>query len=340
MPDDKPLSRRALLRTAARSAAAALLGGCLSLDPAPRRDPAPWSSLRFAHFGDLFLTGFEGALRGLPLADTLGRALSALERVASLRSLDFLLFSGNLVAGARPSDARVLTSFLRRIGRTWRVVAGPADVSGLPLARRDFLRLVDGHGPGPERPWWAWKAGRHARVVGLDTTAPGDPGTVVTEEQLAFLREQVDRHPDDLLIVLTHHPPLPWDDEALPRAYREQRSLDNAMQLRFVLEAGENVRLVLSGCRLRNAVRSSAGLHYVTTPSTAVYPAAFRELHVRGHALELLYHPLLSAAEERKARRELAATPRARDYNPRLPSTYADMVLGSASDRTAALALR
>jgi 3',5'-cyclic AMP phosphodiesterase CpdA len=288
------------------------------------------------HFGDLFLTGHRGTREGLPCEETLARALGALDRMEKLHAIDFLLFSGNLTAGMRPSDARVLASFLRHVSGRWRVVPGVVEARGVPLGKSEFLHLAKGH----DRPFWSWRAARNVRVVGIDTTGDGQSSGVVDEEQLAFLRAEVDAHPHECLLVLTHHPPLAWDDLSLPESFRETHSIENAEEFRFVLEAGGNIKLVLSGHRLRNAVRTSSGIHYITTPSPSLYPAAFREVRVQGRRAKLIYHPVLGSVESARAREKLIASQRARLYNPQMPSTYTDMVLGSARDREGELSLR
>jgi len=340
--DDRSLTRRAFLSSALSAASAALLPGCLGLESEPTPAPAPWPPLRFAHVGGFLLTGKEGRHDGRPLRRTISRALAALERMESILGLDFVLLSGDLIANLDASDARVFLEVRKAAGRPWLVVPGAAEAAGRPgcLAKKEFLALCEGMGPEAGRGWWARKVGRRAQVVGLDTTVEGRARGRVSAEQLSFLRSFIDDHPDELVVVLAHHPPVAAPDANLPAPWRRAHGIENLAEVQFTLEAGENVKLVFSGNCLLNHVHSLSGLHVVTTPSTCLFPAAFREVVIKGRRVDLTYHSLLDREDEARLRADLAASDLARAYNAEVPQALAATLLGGPADRTTRLTLR
>jgi hypothetical protein len=338
----RPITRRAFLGRGLGALAAAALPGCLSFSAPTESSPSPWPAVRFLHAGDLLMTAEPGGYRGLSLTKSIDRAFTAAEKMNALDDIDFILFSGNLIANRRPSDARVLLEFLGMLRHRWFVVPGSAEAApGTDgLEKSEFLDLVTGHGPDEGRGFWAVRAQRRVWLLGIDTTLSptADPG--LWDRQLTLLKETVDGRPDELLLVLAHHPPLGPEAPRLRGPWAPEPPDPDREELRFVLEAGENIKMVFAGHRLWNEVRTVSGLHVVTSPSTGLFPAALREVRIRGRRARLLYHPLLSSEDESRAREAAAASGPARKYNPEMPRTFADLLYGTGRDREGVLRLR
>jgi hypothetical protein len=317
------------------------LGSCISLDPPIHSEPAPWDDLHFLHVGGLYLTADRGAVQGRSLEESYRIAMRALHKINSFKRLDFVAFSGDMIANLRLSDARLLWDFTRQIEAPWFAVPGTREASrpkgGLSTA--DFLSIIEGHGPPRPGGAAAFKVGRRAWVVALDTAGCDEAGGR-SPSQLDFLKAHVDAHPQEFLAVLLHHCPYPPQDEALGEEMRKSLCMEDAEELGFVLEAGENIKMVFSGNGPWNEIRTVSGLHLANTPPASFYPSGIREVRVRGNEAELTYHTLLTPDEAALRRKGIAASKAAASYNPKMPDTYASLLMGTAKDRQALLRLR
>jgi 3',5'-cyclic-AMP phosphodiesterase len=145
----------------------------------------------------------DGVVADEVFVDNNARLRSA---VASLNAespaLDVVLGTGDLTNWGRPGEYDRLAELLEPLTPPFLPIPGNHD-------DRDLLRATF-----PTVPWvdashasWVADAGG-VRVVGLDSTIPGQPGAEFDEERRRWLREVLAVHSPGITILALHHPPF------------------------------------------------------------------------------------------------------------------------------------
>ncbi len=282
-------TRREFLKGAAAAGLGAALGGCFSLDtPSPRAD-TPWPDFRFAHFGDLRISGDDAAREESGGCTPPARAIEIARAVDDIEGLGFILFSGNMAASRDPRDLKALEDFLALLRRKWFAVPGPVETQAAESAGSPPM---DKGRPGQERLFWEAEAARKAWIVGLGTVFRPDEADAGQADQIELLKEAIDSRPGELIIALTHVPPF-CTPAGPPQEEGGQAAADGHLeQLRFVLEAGDNVKMVFSSNASADEVRSASGLHCISTRPAFQAGGGFREVRIRGTRARLIYHEI------------------------------------------------
>ena len=102
------------------------------------------------------------------------------------------------------------------------------------------------------------------RLLLLDSSVPGRPHGVVSDETLDWLATQLRAHPDRPTLVFLHHPPF-----VTGIRHMDVQNLANADALARVLDGHRQVRLVAAGHVHRTVLTSFAGVPAVIAPGTS-----------------------------------------------------------------------
>lgn len=183
--------------------------------------------------------------RGELLVDRVdtGAALrAALDHIVSMRPRpDVIVATGDLVNDGRAEQYDHLAEILRDhlADTAIPVYAVPGNHDDRAQLQRCFPAVQPADPDGPldhvvdDHP---------VRLVGLDTTVPGEQGGRVTAAQMAWLETVLASGPDRPTLVYQHHPPfasgITWMDAA---------GLDDAMLEHAVLARHDNVLAVVCG---------------------------------------------------------------------------------------------
>jgi 3',5'-cyclic AMP phosphodiesterase CpdA len=169
-----------------------------------------------------------------------------------------VLVSGDLAGNGRAEEYAIVRQQLGRLDVPVHVVPGNHD-------DRALLRAALALPGDPAAPIdFAVDAGP-LRLVGLDSTVPGqDPGEI-SLEQLAWLDACLAEHPTRPTLIAMHHPPLAtaipdWDGVNLVAPQRRP--------LAAVVERHPQVRALVGGHLHRIAAGSLAGRPVLSAPST------------------------------------------------------------------------
>jgi Icc protein len=173
---------------------------------------------------------------------------------------DAVLISGDLSEHGSAAEYAAVSQTVAAIGAPVHVIAGNHD-------DRAALRAafgLPGQDAGPIQ--WAADLGP-LRLVGLDTTIPGQEGGALGTEPLRWLDAELGRAPAQPTLLAMHHPPIatgvaPWDAIGLPPADRAA--------LARILDDHAQVRGVVSGHVHQTVTASIAGRPVLAVPSTYV----------------------------------------------------------------------
>lgn len=162
--------------------------------------------------------GPDGAPLDELFVDNNARLTAAVASInAEAPALDVLVGTGDLTNWARPEEYSILAELM-----------APLAVRFLPLPGnhddRELLRSTF-----PDTPWvdaahasWVTEVaatdemGAGVRIVGLDSTIPGEPGAEFDDDREHWLRSVLDTSTDGVTVLALHHPPfatgLGWMD--------------------------------------------------------------------------------------------------------------------------------
>ncbi|MEX2627329.1 MAG: phosphodiesterase [Ilumatobacteraceae bacterium] len=214
------------------------------------------------------ITDFHVVERGELLADhvdTASMLRSAVGHLATMRPRpDVVVATGDLVNDGRPAQYDHLMEILDPLPVPLHVVPGNHDdraelrarFADLPGATSHDGRLdqvIDDH---------------PVRLIGLDTTVPGDHGGVVAADQMRWLDEVLGHEPDRPTLVFQHHPPfttgITWMDEV---------GLAPAARLETTIARHDNVLAIVCGHVHRPVVTGFGGTVASCWPSTGAQVA-------------------------------------------------------------------
>jgi Icc protein len=139
--------------------------------------------------------------------DNNGRLVSAVASLnAEVPAMTVVLGTGDLTNWARPGEYDRLAELLAPLAAPFLALPGNHD-------DRDLLRATF-----PETPWidaehasWVTTVGEgdeRVRIVGLDSTDPGEPGAAFDDDREAWLRAVLGEPHDGVTLLALHHPPF------------------------------------------------------------------------------------------------------------------------------------
>jgi Icc protein len=102
------------------------------------------------------------------------------------------------------------------------------------------------------------------RLIGLDTTVPGEPGGNLTAQQLSWLDDRLAEQPIRPTVIFQHHPPF-----ATGIGWMDEMGLDNTDDEAAVIERHPQVVAVLAGHIHRPISTGFAKTLAICAPSTA-----------------------------------------------------------------------
>ncbi|HEY9759302.1 MAG TPA: metallophosphoesterase [Oculatellaceae cyanobacterium] len=255
--------------------------------------------------------------------------------------LDFVIFGGDNVEvpGKDDENWQLFIDIAQSLSCPWNFVLGEQDVSGkTPVDKMEtYGRDWKGKGMTTNRSYWSYDPVDGIHVVGLDTSQPNLPTGQISDEQLAWLKKDMSANAGKFTIVVSHHPLLPpapfdsggiWDDYICPQG----------SSVREIMGAHDGVRLALSGHVHVNQIQQEKNVWYVSSPSLAVYPCAYRIFRVSPQAVTVETYQISFPALIKKARNQVEGWSLAYKYNPKIQA-FCALLEGSKEDQNTRLSL-
>ncbi|TRW80351.1 phosphodiesterase [Mycolicibacterium sp. 018/SC-01/001] len=184
----------------------------------------------------------------------------AIEHVLGVdRRPDLVLLTGDLVDEGRPEEYQTLRHILTSLTIPHLVIPGNHD-------DRENLRAAFSDHPYLPRsgPLHFCVDDHPVRIIGLDSTVPGDHHGHIDRNGLEWLGDALASDTNKPTIVMLHHPPVRSGISYMD----EYRYFDGA-ELCSVIERFDNVEIVLCGHVHRPMMRRWANTVLCTSPSTA-----------------------------------------------------------------------
>lgn len=194
---------------------------------------------------------------------------------------DFVMFTGDLVNKPKSSELVTFLSHASKISYPWYAINGNHDIAiDGPLTKKEFCKILNSHNKymSTEKLYYAFTPKKGFRVVCLDSiidyklTSNGE----ISEEQLKWLKKELDAHKKDVIIVCTH---VPFDEPYHSPNHR----LENESEVKQLLDNYKNPIIVLQGHYHCTRAKQKNNILYISTPSLVTYPNAFRVININAN---------------------------------------------------------
>jgi hypothetical protein len=254
----------------------------------------------------------------------------------------FTIFGGDNIEGPGRDDSnwQLFIDVVQSLNNPWNFVLGESDISG--IAPVDKMRTFgpDWKGKGIEstKSYWSQDPIPGVHIIGLDTSRPNSNTGDFGRAQAEWLKEDLKLHQRRFTIVFSHHPLLPpspfdsgppWDDYIVP----------SGANAREIFGTSKYVRLVVNGHVHVSKVQQENNIWYVSSPSLAVYPCAYKIFRVTPEAITMETYQVSFPALIKKAKNAFISCTLAYKYSSNKPSTFAALAEGSRLDSDVILPL-
>jgi 3',5'-cyclic AMP phosphodiesterase CpdA len=211
-----------------------------------------------AQISDLHIKA--GGRRSYGVVDTLGSLRKVISRLNALEPRpDIVLISGDLVDFGTAEEYATLREALLELLMPFYLVAGNHDdCDQLRKAFADHYYL-------PKRGRLHWTVDNlPLRLIGLDSTIPGEHGGLIEREQLDWLQARLAEKPTQPTLVMLHHPPLKSGI-----GHMDRLGLEGTDALEQVLARHNQIERVLCGHLHRPIQKRFGGTMICVCPGTS-----------------------------------------------------------------------
>lgn len=240
--------------------------------------PANTSNLKFAQISDVHYSNFENDTSFKLLSKT-GEILNdAICQVNNTPNVDFVMFTGDMINRPKKDQLMTFIKYANFLCVPWYAVLGNHDIAhDNTLTKKLYFDILNGHNPNFHfiNSYYSFVPKKGYKVIGLDTiidytmTSQGE----VSEEQLEWLKKELDNSRGDIVLIFTHVPLI----EPFPS---ENHRLKNSYEVKLLIKKYDNPIIVCSGHYHATKIFQEHNILYINTPSLASYPNAFRIINI------------------------------------------------------------
>ncbi len=300
-------------------------------------------SVHFAHISDIHLSkdGNERFMMSEEAAEGLRHILA---RLNAMPDLDFIFIGGDCLHHGHEEELARFRELVAGVEKPLLVIPGNHD-GNLPEEPQVFTQRRFAAVFNPQfaaRPatgqagYFSVAVGEGVQFIGLDTTLPGQVGGAVDAAQLDWLRGELARHDDRLVIVGCHHPLHPLCPQDRQGKWRDWFVCANGESVQATLDAQPAVRLVLCGHHHVNRVFRRGRQIHMAAPALVSYPCAYRLIRLWGEGddLRIRWETLtLPEAVQAEAALRLQNSNFALEFDPQNGKAFVEFAAGRPFDR-------
>lgn len=240
--------------------------------------PAANNNLRIAQISDAHFSSNENNTSYKLLKKSADLIDDAVFQLNTSGPYDFVVFTGDLINQPQKSELSKFLDHIDKLNYKWCAINGNHDVAiGGDLTKREFRKKINSGGTSykSDKQYFAFTPKKGFRVICLDSiidykvTTNGE----IPKEELDWLKEELDNHSDDTVIICTH---VPIDEPFSSPNHR----LNNEYDVKHLLRSYNNPIIVLQGHYHCARAKQSNNIVYITTPSLVSFPNAFRVINI------------------------------------------------------------
>lgn len=236
------------------------------------------NNLRVAQISDAHFSSFEDNTSYKFLKKSGDLLDDAIFQVNTSGPYDFVMFTGDLINKPKVSELEKFIEHANKLVYTWYAIDGNHDISiDGPLTKGKFLSTLASYNDNMNQKnvYYAFTPKKGFRVICLDSiidyklTSNGE----ISNEEFLWLKEELDSHAKDTIIVCTHVPIIePFSSP--------NHKMNNDYEVRRLLKTHKNAVIVLQGHYHATKIKQDDNLLVISCPSLVTYPNSFRVINI------------------------------------------------------------
>lgn len=236
------------------------------------------NNLRVAQISDAHFSSFEDNTSYKFLKKSGDLLDDAIFQVNTSGPYDFVMFTGDLVNKPKVSELEKFIEHANKLVYNWYAIDGNHDISiDGPLTKSKFLSTLASYNNNMNQKniYYAFTPKKGFRVICLDSiidyklTSNGE----ISNEEFLWLKEELDSHAKDTIIVCTHVPIIePFSSP--------NHKMNNDYEVRKLLKTHKNAVIVLQGHYHATKIKQDDNLLLISCPSLVTYPNSFRVINI------------------------------------------------------------
>lgn len=236
------------------------------------------NNLRIAQISDAHFSSYEDNTSYKILKDSGDILDDAITQINTSGAYDFIMFTGDLINTPKISELEIFTKHANNLIYPWYAIDGNHDISiDGPLTKNKFMSvLADNNDRMKQKSiYYAFTPKRGYRVICLDSIIKTKITTNgrISEEQLNWLREELNKYKKETIILCTHVPVVePYSSST--------HKMENEYELKRILKTHKNPIIVLQGHYHAARLLQNENLLIISCPSLVSYPNAFRVINI------------------------------------------------------------
>lgn len=194
---------------------------------------------------------------------------------------DFVMFSGDLVNTPTEDELNKVLEHISKLNYNWYALPGNHDIAvDGPLTKKRFSKILWEHNKSipADKTYYAFTPKRGFRVICLDSiidykvTTNGE----ISKEELAWLKEELDNHKTDVIILCTH---VPIEEPFSSSNHK----MVNENDVKALIRGYTNPIIVLQGHYHAVKAKQADNIIYISSPSLVTFPNAFRVININSN---------------------------------------------------------
>ena len=351
---ESELSRRDFVKRGLAVGQAVFIGGVLvgnfaGCTTATKKDEGAKAgkkkNIKFAHITDTHVT-FSGKNGTALKEESFNIFRDVIDQVNNTPDIDFILFGGDNINNTDPDakDFNEFMSIMSSVKVPYFAQFGNREVSPIPpgiaLSKSQYAEKMKDHGLDAGRYSWSVSPVPGLRILGLDTTIEGHDNGEISKEDLKWIKKEIDKYPNDMIVTLSHHLFLPtWGNRDIPK-WKKKYLLKNYQEVNAALDAAPQVKACLMGHHHVSKIQTINGLHYIASPATVQYPHAFRTISINDNVARLEFHQIKDQGIIELGKQNLSTSKNAEEYAGGSAGDILAYCHGGAGDNNVVLKLR
>ncbi len=214
----------------------------------------------------------------------------AIRQVNSLKPVDFVMFTGDMVNEPLKESYRDFFVLLTKLKYPSLTVFGNHDMAQLKTLDKDAppyinkteaLEIIKKCNPFYifDKPYYAFSPRREYRVIVLDTTVDDriTANGILKDEQAEFLKNEIESHKDKVILIFEHHPVVePFKSE-------HHRIINSDKYMDIIKKYKKTPIAIFSGHYHAAKIIRQGNIIHISTPSLVTYPNAFRYVNITNY---------------------------------------------------------
>ncbi|MBT6225779.1 MAG: hypothetical protein HOI47_03875 [Candidatus Scalindua sp.] len=276
-------------------------------------------NIKFAHITDTHVT-FSGKNGTALKEESFNIFRDVIGQVNNMPDIDFILFGGDNINNTDPEakDFNEFMNIMSSVKVPYFAQFGNREVSPIPpgiaLSKEQYAGKMKGHGLDVGNYSWSLSPVPGLRILGLDTTIEGHDNGEIPKEELKWIKKEIRKYPDDMIITLSHHLLLPtWGNRDIPK-WKKKYLLKNYQEVNAILKGAPQVKACLMGRHHVSKTQTVNGLHYIASPAAVQYPHAFRTITIIDNVARLEFHQIRDQRIIELGKQNLLTSKNAEEY--------------------------